>query len=863
MKFGETLRYNAVPDWLPHYMAYDQCKQILDTIRTLKTRIICAGGSPTLDDERSESSDEERAQEREPHTGGFLSPSLLRSASQTVLDELERLDPESGSARQRVQSVPTLPPLEPRGYIEDALSVRELRSRLSAYEDQFFHKLDHEAEKVEDFYTRMMHLLPEHTVRHRAIVDNILGRTSDAGMPAEDGLGTSLTDRSHGREVGVRTPLLETPRRPASAPESPTPSHQRRPSISSPSTFGSDAGSAEVRTLRSRISNHYLDIVGLRSYSQLNVTAFDKILKKHDKITGQTTRAEFMRELRARCQFPNLAPAEQLKAETEALYADLALHGDVEAAKEELSAGVRDQIIWSRNTVWRDMLRNERRVSAIRAYPTKFGEPDANDVTSTISLKDRGRPLLASLFIFALVVWFPGVVRSLPVEGGREYLPATLDAAQRCLAMLAAVLVLWSQDGVPLYVTGFLVVPSTVLLKVLLDDDGSPIPAREAAETVFHAMSSSTIMLIICVYTLHAALSKYRIDKMLASEVLSRVLGAETLLLAVMCIAVLLSMLVSNVASPVLLNSIVMPVLSDMPRSSRPFVQCILLGIAVASNIGGMPSPISSPQNAVAHGLLQSTADIPFLKWLVIALPLSMLMILLAFAVLLVWFRPHRYRLPTVPRYSEKFAWPHYVILATVVMTVVLWSWPRVGVIFGSAGMVAVVPILVFYGTGILDKEDFNNLPWDVVYLVAGGVVLGEAVRSSRLLDLLSERIHHSMASSSTWASYATFTVFIAIVANMISHTVSAIIILPVINEVGTAIGHPGLFVMGGVLACSSAMSLPVSSFPNMAALSVVSDLGEPYLKSSDLLRVGLVMTVLSSGVVLTIGYVWMSILGL
>ena len=60
-----------------------------------------------------------------------------------------------------------------------------------------------------------------------------------------------------------------------------------------------------------------------------------------------------------------------------------------------------------------------------------------------------------------------------------------------------------------------------------------------------------------------------------------------------------------------------------------------------------------------------------------------------------------------------------------------------------------------------------------------------------------------------------------AITTSFISHTVGALIILPVIHQVGLALPEPmgRTLVMGTCLLCSGAMALPVSSFPNMNAI--------------------------------------------
>lgn len=53
-------------------------------------------------------------------------------------------------------------------------------------------------------------------------------------------------------------------------------------------------------------------------------------------------------------------------------------------------------------------------------------------------------------------------------------------------------------------------------------------------------------------------------------------------------------------------------------------MQCIVMGIAMASNVGGMTSPISSPQNIFAIAVMADGVGAPnWLQWFAIALPVS------------------------------------------------------------------------------------------------------------------------------------------------------------------------------------------------------------------------------------------------
>jgi len=687
------------------------------------------------------------------------------------------------------------------------MGVDGLTAEFNAIESTFFRRLDGEATKVDNFYTRMVVALEKITVA----LGQAAGRRDEAAA-------------------------LE----------------------------GGDSA------LQRRYVEHYLELTELINFAELNATGFDKILKKHDKNVERSTRTAYMDKLSRTRAFCKRDALTSLRQRTEREFADLFWGGDTEAAREELTEGLRDLLIWERNTIWRDMLQSERRVAAVRSK--KRG---GSTSSSAVTLAARPFLLAVGLALFAGILLYPGAITArLPQGevggssgrgGGAKLRSSDVGspaAADRCLALLVLTSFLWATEALPLYVTSLGVAPAAVMLRVFLAPDGKPLHAGDAAHAVMAAMGDQVIMLIICVYSLAAALSKLGLDKVAATAVLSRVRRPSSVLLTVMLLAVFLSMWVSNVASPVLLNSVVLPVLRGLPPSSNHFVQCILLGVAIASNIGGMPSPIASPQNAVALGQLKGLHEVSFIEWMAATLPQCIIMVLAAHALLMAWFRPGDVTLPLIPRHTERFEWPHYLVITTLLVTVGLWCYKPTLSVAGADGLVAVLPILVFFGTGILTKEDFNNLPWNVVYLVAGGIALGAAVQSSTLLSLVAGALHYFLRHSSLWQVFAVFALFMSLVSNAISHTVSALIVLPVIAEVGASVGHPRLLVMGSVLACSGAMALPVSSFPNMASVSVENETGKRYLHAADVIKLGTPMTLISAAVVVSFGYVLMLAMG-
>jgi di/tricarboxylate transporter len=304
--------------------------------------------------------------------------------------------------------------------------------------------------------------------------------------------------------------------------------------------------------------------------------------------------------------------------------------------------------------------------------------------------------------------------------------------------------------------------------------------------------------------------------------------------------------------------------------------KALLLGIALSSNIGGAASPIASPQNLIA---LQNMSPEPsWGVWFFVALPVCIISILLIWGLLLVTFNPSRgTTIVPIRPLKDKFTGVQWFISIVTLITIVLWCVShQLEPVFGDMGVVAIIPLVLFFGTGILTKEDFNNFLWTIIILAAGGLALGKSVNSSGLLHTIAGHITQGVAGMSLYSVLVVFAALILVVATFISHTVAALIVLPLVREVGQQMDepHPNLLVMGSVLMASGAMGLPTSGFPNMSkspqnllakivktnnspAAIMMEDqrTGQRYLEVKHFLTRGVPASLLTFVVIITVGY--------
>lgn len=219
----------------------------------------------------------------------------------------------------------------------------------------------------------------------------------------------------------------------------------------------------------------------------------------------------------------------------------------------------------------------------------------------------------------------------------------------------------------------------------------------------------------------------------------------------------------------------------------------------MASNVGGMASPISSPQNIIAIEYMSPAPS--WLEWFVIALPICLVCDLAIWALLLWTYEPstNTPTISTIRSTKDPITGTQVFVCGVTIVTIILWCFEhRLEWLFGDMGLIAIIPLLTFFGTGILTKEDFNNFLWTVIILAMGGIALGKAVESSGLLHMIAMEVQQYVKDMSAFGVCCVFASMVLVIATFISHTVGALIILPIVAQVGATLPdpHPRLLVM-------------------------------------------------------------------
>ncbi|MDR1759921.1 MAG: SLC13 family permease [Fibrobacter sp.] len=401
---------------------------------------------------------------------------------------------------------------------------------------------------------------------------------------------------------------------------------------------------------------------------------------------------------------------------------------------------------------------------------------------------------------------------------------------RRVIFIFALAAFFWILEPFPIWTTSMLV----IVLMLLTVSDHSLLLFRSSADgetfsnlipyqSVMATFADPIIMLFLGGFFLAASATKYRLDMNLA-RVLLKPFGKNPkwILLGLMAITAIFSMFMSNTATTAMMLAILAPVLSVFDANDKGRA-AFALSIPVAANIGGMGTPIGTPPNAIALKALGTAgANVSFGEWMAFGVPYVLVLILLSWFVLLKIFPITKKEMEL--SVGDKFLRTPKAIIVyiTFAVTVVLWVAGE-GVHGLDSNTVAMIPMAVFALAQIITKDDLKKMSWDVLWLVAGGFALGLGLSKTGLASHIIGAI--PFASWNPVVLMVGGGVICLVMANFMSHTATASLLLPLFAAVAVSVGSH-LDVLGGVtallvsvaFASSLGMCLPISTPPNALA---------------------------------------------
>ncbi|MCS4492147.1 MULTISPECIES: DASS family sodium-coupled anion symporter [unclassified Corynebacterium] len=439
------------------------------------------------------------------------------------------------------------------------------------------------------------------------------------------------------------------------------------------------------------------------------------------------------------------------------------------------------------------------------------------------------------------------------------------------LRITAAVAVLmgawWMTEAIPLAATALVPLVAFPMAQVIGFGD---ISAPYASPTIFLFMGG---------FILALGMQRWNLHRRLALNVVLLVGTKPKQLIAGFMLATgFLSMWVSNTATAVVMLPIGISVLQLTADTvggmahQKKFATGLMLAIAYAASIGSLGTIIGTPPNAllVAYMADNHNVKIGFGQWMLVGIPLALVFMVIAWAVLITVFKPEVDHIPGGRemirrelalmgpiRFGEGATAVIFIgaALAWVFLPLAIsWTGSDIKVADAAIGLSAamlmfIIPANPKTGVRLMDWKTANELPWDVLLLFGGGLALSKMFATSGLSLWIGELAKGFGVLPVILLIFAIAAV-VLLLTEFTSNTATAATFLPIMAGVAIGIGLTAsgdqnilLLTIPVALSATCAFMLPVATPPNAIAY------GSGYVKIGDMIKGGIWLNVI--GVVL------------
>ena len=333
-----------------------------------------------------------------------------------------------------------------------------------------------------------------------------------------------------------------------------------------------------------------------------------------------------------------------------------------------------------------------------------------------------------------------------------------------------------------------------------------------------------------------------------------------------MVASAVLSMWVSNTATTLMLLPVAYAVLESNSSASKKLAVPLFLGIAYASSIGGLGTPIGSPPNVVFLKIYAEATgvNIGFGQWMLWALPAVLLMIPLAG----LWMTRNLDRgepllLPEVGDWRTEEVRVLVLFALTALAWITLrepaggWSgWLNVpSANYAAVALTSVVLMFVLpNGSGgkLLDWESASSIHWGVLLLFAGGIAIAKAFAVTGISEAIGQSLS-GVTRLSIIGIIAIVALSVTFLTEITSNTATTTLLMPILAAASLGAGfEPAILMLPAALSASCAFMLPVATAPN----AIVFGTGK--MTVEQMVREGFALNLIGVTVITAVVYLWL-----
>ena len=443
------------------------------------------------------------------------------------------------------------------------------------------------------------------------------------------------------------------------------------------------------------------------------------------------------------------------------------------------------------------------------------------------------------------------------------------EPASRTVAVAVLMITWWVTEALPM--------PAVALIPLVLFPLLGIAPIGETAAPY----ANEVIFLFMGGFMIGLGIEKWNLHKRIALNIV-RLTGTSgnRIILGFILATGFLSMWLSNTATTMMMFPIAASVItvvndSEIPvKHSRNFALCIMLAVAYASNFGGIATIIGTPPNVAYASFVNRKygIDLSFSNWMAVCLPISIILLLSLYTVMVHWLYPNHIRpnaamkqmIDRELRALGPLRAPEKRVLLVFVLTALLWitrdlvnqlQWFRL-----DDNMIAVFGALLLFiiPSGehregregkILEWKDTGSMAWGILLLFGGGITLAAQLEKAGLITMLGNWIA-GFSDSNLLLIVIMVTTISIFMSEVTSNIAQVIVMAPVVSGIADAIGmNPFLLGIPMTLAASAASMMPMGTPPNAIVFA------SGHIGIRQMMKTGLVMNIIAIILIVLFSY--------
>jgi solute carrier family 13 (sodium-dependent dicarboxylate transporter), member 2/3/5 len=426
--------------------------------------------------------------------------------------------------------------------------------------------------------------------------------------------------------------------------------------------------------------------------------------------------------------------------------------------------------------------------------------------------------LIAGISLFALVYFAPPWPDAIDPIGKHFVLSREGKGA---LAISVFATIWWIFEVVPVGVTSLAIGVLQVYFLIR--------PARAA----FTDFMDPSVMFILASIVIGMVFTKTGLTKRMAYKMLV-IVGEKTSMIYLGCfiLTAALTHIMAHTAVAATIYPLLVSIYGLYGEENRPskFGKGLFMGMAYIAGAGSIVTLLGAARGAVAIGFYNDIIgqEVTFFQLSYYMLPVGWLMVFLLWVFFMIFFKPEKKAIPGLREravhlnenlgpVSRKEIIALVIVFACILAMSLSSFFPALKILNKTA--IILTSTILFFITGILDIDDLEEIPWNIILLFAGAMSMGFCLWQTGAAKWLAIKWLTIFHNSSSFFFMMGIAFFVMIMTNLLMNVAAIAISLPVALVLASYINvAPDVILFTSLVAAGMPFLLLVGAAPNAIA---------------------------------------------